>query len=409
MKVELLIIGDEILEGLVEDTNARYLCSVLAEKGLRPHRVTFLGDDAEAITRGIRAALGDSDLIIVTGGLGPTPDDKTREAAAQALGLRLVLNRDYLRTIKEKFEAHGIPFTQAEEAFALLPEGARVLPNPKGLCGFRIEHKKKELFFLPGVPEEVKAIVETSLLPFLQERAPRKGRAERILRVFGPTEGQVREALRGLKGPFQLAYLPRFPELHLKVRVEGVEDPEGTLEEVVGEISRRLGIAVYGFDQDTMEGVVGRLLTERHLTLATAESCTGGLIGHRITEVPGSSLYYLGGLVSYSNESKVRDLGVPPEVLEAHGAVSAPCARAMAEGVRRRFGSDLGIATTGIAGPTGGTPEKPVGTVFMALSTEEGTEAKGFRFFGDRSQVKLMTSQVALDWLRRWLLRSTSP
>ena len=407
MRIEIVIVGDEILEGLIAEANAQYLCAVLSQWGLRPRRIVTVGDELEAIVEALKDSFDRSDLVIVTGGLGPTPDDLTREAAAQAFGLPLRRHEGYLEQIRKKFQERNLPFTEAEEAFALLPEGAEILPNPIGLCGFRLKISGRHLFFLPGVPREVRAIVKESLLPFLQG-AGALGMAQKVIKCFGLTEGQAKELLKDLKGPFKVAYLPQLPELHIKVRVEVScqREAQRVLQEVVDEIRRRLGINVFGMDEDTLEGVLGGLLRERGFSLATAESCTGGLVAHRITQVPGSSEYFLGGVVSYSNESKERELGVPAEVIRVHGAVSAECASAMAEGVRLRFGSTFGISTTGIAGPAGGTPEKPVGTVFIALDAGSHKEVKGYRFFGDRNQIKLMASEVALDRLRRFLLRN---
>ncbi len=407
MRAEIIIVGDEILEGLIAEANAQYLCAVLSEWGFRPRRIITVGDDLEAIVEALKDSFSRSDLVIVTGGLGPTPDDLTREAAARAFGLPLRRHEGYLEQIRKKFQERNLPFTEAEEAFALLPQGAKILPNPVGLCGFKLEIDGRHLFFLPGVPKEVRATVQVSLLPFLQGAGVR-GMVQRVIKCFGLTEGQAKELLRDLRGPFKIAYLPHLPELHIKVRVEAScqREAQGILQDVVDEIRRRLGINAFGMDEDTLEGVLGGLLKERGFTLAVAESCTGGLVAHRITQVPGSSEYFLGGVVSYSNESKERELGVPGEVIRVHGAVSAECASAMAEGVRLRFGSTFGISTTGIAGPAGGTPEKPVGTVFIALDAETHKEVKGYRFFGDRDQIKLMASEVALDRLRRFLLRN---
>jgi len=407
MRIELIIVGDEIIEGFIDDKNSQYLASILYKVGLKVHRITKVGDDEGEISTLLKEAVTRSDLIIVTGGLGPTPDDRTREASAKALGLPLVKNEAYLERIKETFEKFKIPFTEAEEKFALLPEGAEILPNPLGLCGFKLTYQNRSLFFLPGVPQEVKAIVEISLLPFLQEKSHSMFFIETV-RCFGLTEGQAQKLLRDIKDelPVEIAYLPHLPELHLRIKVkeESREKGEEILRKAIDLIRERLGEAFIGLENDTLEKVVGTKLKENGFTLATAESCTGGLIAHRITQIPGSSEYFLGGIVCYSNESKIRELGIPIEIIEKYGPVSFECAQLMAEKVRERFKSTFGLSTTGIAGPGGGTSENPVGTVYIGLAGPQGTKVKRYQFWGDREQIKLMASEVALDRLRRSLI-----
>ncbi len=411
MRIELIIVGDEIIEGFIEDTNSQYLASILYKVGLKVQRITKVGDDEEEISALLKEAVTRSDLIIVTGGLGPTPDDRTREASAKALGLPLVKNEAYLERIKEIFEKFKIPFTEAEERFALLPEGAEILPNPLGLCGFKLTYRNRSLFFLPGIPQEVKAIAEISLLPFLQEKSHSRYFIETI-RCFGLTEGQAQKLLRDIKDelPVEIAYLPHLPELHLRIKVkeENKEKGDQILRKAIDLIRERLGEAFIGLENETLEKVVGTKLKENGFTLATAESCTGGLIAHRITQIPGSSEYFLGGIVCYSNESKIRELGIPVEIIEKYGPVSFECAQLMAEKVRERFKSTHGLSTTGIAGPGGGTSEHPVGTVYIGLAGPKGTKVKRYQFWGDREQIKLMASEVALDRLRRSLISLNS-
>lgn len=408
MRAEIVTIGDELLIGATLDTNSHYLAGVLHRFDVDLQRVVTVRDVLEEIVDALRAATRRAELVLVTGGLGPTPDDLTREAAAKAFGLGLALNEDYLEELKEKFKRWDLPFGKGEEDLALLPEGARVIPNPIGLCGFKLMVGKSHVFFFPGVPKELRAMVEGSLIPFLRKITGSIGVAEKLLKCFGPTESQVQEALKDLGGEFTLAFLPSFPEIHLRltVRAPSPEEASRRLLDYEKEIRQRLGLHLYGTDDETMEEVLGRLLRERGATIATAESCTGGLVAHRITEVPGSSDYFLGGVVSYSEEAKQRLLGVPEGILRHHGAVSAPCAEAMAKGVKERFGATFGVSTTGIAGPSGGTPEHPVGTVFIGMAVGDHVEVKRYRFFGDRSQVKLMASEVALDRVRRFLLRN---
>jgi nicotinamide-nucleotide amidase len=349
-----------------------------------------------------------ADLVVVTGGLGPTPDDLTAEAAAQALGRGLTLDREYLEKLKTKFQRWNLTFTPADERVAYLPKGAQPLPNPVGMCGFRIDEDNKTIFFFPGVPRELEKLVEGSLLPFLREKMHGEKEIVRssLLKVFGPTEGQIKKILEGIKEGIELAYLPSFPEIRLKVVVRGVEEGEvkERLNRCEDEIANRLGIYLFGRGDEVMEGVVGRLLREKGATIAVAESCTGGLIAHRITEIAGSSDYFLRGVVAYGNQAKEALLGVPRSMLEKHGPVSRETAKQMAVGVRESSKATLGVATTGIAGPTGETPQNPVGRVFVALAADDIREVKQYDFFGDRHAIKLMASEVALDRVRRYLL-----
>lgn len=406
---EILIIGNELLEGRTFDRNSRFLSSQLKNLGITVKRITVLGDEVEEVKEVLQRAKGRSHLVFVTGGLGVTPDDVTREAVSNAFGLRLVKDEAYLRKLHGKFKEYHLPWGEADEKFALLPEGAEVLPNPLGLCGFKLSIDDTEFFFLPGVPEEVEAIFKEGILPFLKGKTSGFV-ARRTFKCFGLTEGKFLELISDIKGPFDVSYLPVFPEVHLELTVKAGSEKEA--EEVLNRyhsaLAERLGLFLFGTDSDTMESVVGKLLRERGLTLSTAESCTGGLIAHRLTEVPGSSEYFLGGIVSYSNQSKMRDLSVSKKTLEEQGPVSRECALEMAKGVRRRFGTSFGLATTGIAGPTGGTEGTPVGTVFIAWSAEGKEEVKRYRFFGSRNQIKLMASEVALDRIRRFLLKNPS-
>ncbi len=409
LTAEILIVGTEILEGKTCDRNSKFLRSQLKNLGISVKRITVLRDDLEEVKEALQRAKGRSQLVFVTGGLGVTPDDVTREAISKAFGIRLVKNEALLQKIKEKFKEYHLPWEEADERFALLPEGAEVLPNPLGLCGFKLSVDDTEFFFLPGVPEEVEAVFKEGVFPYLKG----KGRgfvAKKTLKCFGLTEGRILELISDIKGPFEVSYLPVFPEVHLELTVKAgsQREAEEILKHYQSIFAERLGLFLFGTDLETMESVVGKLLKARGLTLSTAESCTGGLIAHRLTEVPGSSEYFLGGIVSYSNQSKMRDLFVSQRTLEEQGPVSRECALEMAQGVRKRFMSSLGLATTGIAGPTGGTEETPVGTVFIAWSAEGEEEVKRYRFFGNRSQIKLMASEVALDRIRRFLLRNSS-
>lgn len=409
LTAEILVVGTELLEGKTPERNSRFLSSQLVNLGITLRRITLLGDETREIKEALQMAKGRSQLVFVTGGLGVTLDDVTHEAISEAFGLKLVKNESCLRRLEEKFKEYHLPWGKTDEKFALLPEGAEVLPNPLGVCGFKLSLDDTDFFFLPGVPEEVEAIFKEGILPYLKGRGSGSV-ITRTYKCFGLTEGKLLELISDIKGPFDISYFPVFPEVHLEltVRSKSQKEAEEVVEHYHSILTQRLGLFLFGTDSDTMESVVGKLLRERGLTLSTAESCTGGLIAHRLTEVPGSSEYFLGGIVSYSNQSKIRDLFVSEETIEKRGPVSPECAREMAQGVRRRFGASLGLATTGIAGPTGGSEETPVGTVFIAWSAEREEEVKRYRFFGSRSQIKLMASEVALDRIRRFLLKTPS-
>jgi nicotinamide-nucleotide amidase len=408
LNVEIITIGNEVITGHIVDTNAVYLADTVFSQGARVTRVVSVGDEIEAISEALHEAMTRSDLILVSGGLGPTPDDRTSEAAAHALRRELVIHEEYLETLKEKFQRWNLTFTHSDEKQARVPTGAEPLPNPIGLCGFKVEEGTKTIFFFPGVPREMKGIVEEALLPFLREKIRGEKEIVRsvLFKVFGLSEARVKEVIEGISENVELAYLPSFPEIHLRVIVRGIDAKEVVArhKQCEEKISERLGAYLYGTGDEVMESVVGRLLRESNATLAVAESCTGGLIAHRITEVPGCSDYFLRGVVAYSNQAKEELLGVPTAILKKYGPVSRETTEQMARGVRENSGATIGVATTGIAGPTGGTPETPVGRVFIALAADDIIEVKQHDFFGDRHAIKLMASAVALDRVRRYLL-----
>ena len=408
MNVEIITIGNEVITGHIVDTNAAYLADTVFSSGAKITRVVSVGDEVDIIAEALREAMTRADLILVSGGLGPTPDDRTPEAAAHALGRELTVHQEYLDALKAKFRTWNLTFTRSDEKQAMLPQGADPLPNPIGLCGFKVEEGSKTLFFFPGVPREMKGIVEEALLPFLREKI-RNGKEivrSALFKVFGLSEARVKELIEDIKGNFELAYLPSFPEIRLRVIVRGVDANEVAArhQQCAEEISERLGDYLYGTGDEVLESVVGKLLRERKATLVVAESCTGGLIAHRITEIPGSSDYFLQGVVAYSNQAKEELLGVSSSILKKYGPVSREVAEQMAMGIRERSGATIGVATTGIAGPAGGTSETPIGRVFIAMSAEDMSEVKQHDFFGDRHAIKLMASAVALDRVRRYLL-----
>jgi nicotinamide-nucleotide amidase len=408
VNVEIITIGNEVISGHIVDTNAALLSDAVFSLGAKVTRIVSVGDEVDIIAEALQEAMTRADLIVVTGGLGPTPDDRTPEAAALALGRELTVHEGYLDTLKEKFQRWNLTFTRSDEKQARLPSGAEPLPNPVGLCGFKVEEGGKTIFFFPGVPRELKGLVQKTLFPFVREKM-RDGKGivrSALFKVFGPTEAGVKERLQGIEEGIELAFLPSFPEIRLRVIVRGVDEKEITAryKEFEKEISRRLGDYLYGKDDEVMEAVVGRLLTEKGKTIAVAESCTGGLIAHRITEIPGSSAYFLQGVVAYSNQAKEELLGVPPAIVKKYGPVSKETAEHMVLGARKRSGATIGVATTGIAGPTSETPDTPVGRVFIALAAEDILEVKQYDFLGDRHGIKLIASTVTLDRVRRYLL-----
>jgi nicotinamide-nucleotide amidase len=409
MPGEIIATGTELVTGRVGDANARYAARRLHEVGLTVQRLTILGDRAPLLQEALQQALGRSRFIIITGGLGPTEDDVTVAAAAQALGLPLFHDEGLLNRIRRCLDERQIPWEDRYKKLALIPQGSLVLDPGGSACGFALQHREVRLFFLPGVPREMRQMFDSHVLPSLAEwGGGGESVAQRTLRFFGLAETQLQEVVHRLpdfRTGVTVGFYPNFPENHLTLTVKGRDggNLEETLDRLTYALAREVGEALLGPEETTLEELVGRRLRERGLTLAVAESCTGGLIGHRLTSVPGSSDYFLGGVVSYSNEAKVDLLRVPAATLAQYGAVSAETARAMARGAKAAFKANLSLAVTGIAGPSGGSPEKPVGTVYFGLSGPEGEEVWHYLFHGNREEIKVLSAQTALDRLRRWL------
>ncbi|RJR47515.1 MAG: competence/damage-inducible protein A [Deltaproteobacteria bacterium] len=409
MQGEIITTGTELITGRVGDFNARYAARRLHEAGLRLQSITILGDNAPLFQDALTRAMARSQFIIITGGLGPTDDDLTVAAAAQALNLRLFEDEALLARIRRCLEERGLPWEDRYARLALIPEGATVLDPGASACGFSLKHQGAWLFFLPGVPKEMQLLFDSFVLPFLVGFAAGGDyMRQRTLRLFGMSETQLQETVNKL-GEWQkdvcVGFYPNFPENHLTLTLRG-QDPqalEEDLDRLTAALGREVGEVLLGPEAATLEELVGRRLREKELTLAVAESCTGGLICHRLTNVPGSSDYFMGGVVSYSNEAKMDLLRVPKATLEKNGAVSEAAVKAMALGVKEIFHTPLGLAVTGIAGPSGGTPEKPVGTVWIGLAAPSGVAAKSCRFHGSREEIKALSAQTALDWLRREL------
>lgn len=408
MRIAVLTIGDELLNGELADTNTSAIAATLEAEGYRLREAVTVGDEEEEIAGALQRLAGNHGLVLVTGGLGPTEDDRTARAAAKAFGRTLGLNQEALRQIRERFATWNRTMHPRNEKQALLPAKSRVLANPRGTApGFRITSTAGSvLFFLPGVPTEMQPMLEEYVMPFLQEADPQpEPRANRLLTVFGLAEPDVEARLNhgGLPEGVAVAFAVDMPFVQVKLRAAG-ETAARRIDRAEVAARRILGDYVVGVERETLAETTVKLLTVCKLTLALAESCTGGMIARQITDQPGASAVLERGAVTYANRAKRDWLGVPDEILQGPGAVSSACAEAMARGIRATANTDIGLAVTGIAGPSGGTQDKPVGTVFLAMEWSGGQKVQRFHFPGDRHQVRLRTTCTALDWLRRLAL-----
>jgi nicotinamide-nucleotide amidase len=412
-RVVILSTGDEITTGKVVDTNANYIADKINQIGLDLVSVLTVGDVPERLEWAWKTAMEMADVVISTGGIGPTADDLTTETVARLTGRKLWQSDEIANKIRRVFEGMGRKMPENNLKQALFPEGATIIPNALGTApGFRLPVEQKahtaHLIVLPGVPREMKPMMEETVIPWLVDsRGHDKVHVSQTFQTYGISESGLDEAVAGLIGADEarVSFRASFPQISLRVAVEGKPgEAQAKLDELSARVRERIASFVYGEGDVTMEDVLGRILTERHLSLGVAESCTGGLIGHRITNVPGSSNYFHADLVTYSNDSKIKILGVREETLKEHGAVSDQCVLEMAAGVRKVAGTDIGVATSGVAGPGGGTPQRPVGTVCIALVADGFSAARTYKFGGTRDWVKTLTSQVALDWIRRYLL-----
>ncbi|HST52268.1 MAG TPA: competence/damage-inducible protein A [Pyrinomonadaceae bacterium] len=410
LTAEIIAVGSELLTPLRTDTNSLWLTDRLNSVGVEVRLKTIVGDDDARLEETIRDALKRSGIVVVTGGLGPTEDDITRKIAARALGRRLLLDDEVLDDIKAKFLRWGRKMPDINARQAMIIEGAEVLPNPNGTApGMYIEQDSRAVVLLPGPPRELKPMFESHVLVKLAGRAGDVRVVRRVLRVAGMGESAVDERIAPVYTQYKnpqttILFNSTEIEIHLTAQGKTEQEAELLLDGLSGQIEDRLGDSVFAFRGETMEEVVGLRLAVGGFTLAVAESCTGGLIAHRLTEVPGSSSYFTEGVVTYSNEAKTRLLGVPAKVIEEYGAVSAEIAEEMAEGVKALAETDFGLAVTGIAGPGGGTSEKPVGLVFIALADDAHTEHRRLMLPGDRHLIRWRASQAALDLLRRRLI-----
>lgn len=404
LHIELISTGSELLIGRTLNSHARSLAQAIESTGVRLTRDTTIPDDPHVLLTTLKEALQRVDVVVVTGGLGPTSDDITRETIAAWLDRPLVLDADAAERIRRACEKRGLEPSQARMRQALVVGGATVWPNLTGAApGELIEKDGKFVVLLPGPPRELEPILAQSFVPWIQTRFNLAPPPEHIFLLAGQAEGDIVTLFEKHHFPpdgIETAYCASPGALEIRL----YSASQDKLEKAAVVVRNILGEAVFAEERTTLEKVVGRMLSERKLTLATAESCTGGLLGHRVTNASGSSKYFLGGVVAYDNRVKTQLLDVSKDTLAEHGAVSARTAMQMAEGVRQKLGADFGIGITGIAGPEGGTIEKPVGLVYIALAGDGRTDVQERRFSFAREMVKLMSTQTALEMLRRRML-----
>ena len=409
MRIEIVTIGNEVLSGRTFDTNFVTLARALEEASVVVAYHSTVGDTVEAISDALKLALSRADGVIMTGGLGPTPDDMTRKAVSTTLSRPLQLDEGVLAHIRERSKRAGRKLPSSVETMALVPRGAELWPNPVGAApGILIEHRKKPVILLPGPPNELEALTRDFVAPYLRERSGMSIESF-TLRTFGLFESQLHERIGPLSDAWSgatLAYLPSFFGVDLRVTVVGPNPTQvrESAQRAYAELGERVRNVVYAEGTRSMEDVVGEQLYERGWRIAAAESCTGGLLTKRLTDVAGSSRYVDRAFITYSNVAKFELLGVSESDLSVHGAVSAPIAEQMAKGARERANTQVGIAITGIAGPDGGSEQKPVGTVFIAVSSPLGDAVRVHRFMGTRGTVRERAAQTALDMLRRNLM-----
>jgi competence/damage-inducible protein CinA-like protein len=409
MRVEIIATGTELLTGSV-DTNSVFLSEELMLLGLETAFKTVVGDDEKDMEDALKRALERVDAVIITGGLGPTEDDVTRKVIAKITKKRLILNEDARKTIHAKLAGRGKDVIIANERQALIPAGTRILSNPAGIApGFYIDEEGPFLAVLPGVPKEMRAMYSEGLKPALIQRfGGRSFIKRRVLRTCGLSESAVNHSIQDIMRHGESTVGLSVKEAGVDVRIiahaTSSDQAQAFVEQTEAAIRERLNDAIFGVDGVELEEVVGALLKQRRLKLAVAESCTGGLVGARITNIAGSSEYFERAAVVYSNRAKNEMLGVPLDLIERHGAVSSEVAVAMAQGIQQAARTDLGLSVTGIAGPNGGTEKKPVGLTYIALASPQGTKTAEYRLIGNREQVRMRASQMALEMVRRYLI-----
>ncbi len=410
MNAEIVAVGTELLLGNILNTNAQYLSCALSELGIDVYYQSVVGDNPARLASAVELSLSRADMVVITGGLGPTQDDLTKETVAQFMEKKLILHQPSLDKMKEYFAAIGREMTPNNEKQAMLPENAVVLPNDCGTApGCILEKDGKTAILLPGPPVEMETMYQNYVRPYLAERADSTIRS-RTLRLFGIGESKAESMIQDLMEQSQnptVAPYAKLCEVHLRLtaKAEDQKRAEEMLDTLEGQVREILGEYVYGYDGDDLQTVACRLLREKGLTVSFAESCTGGLLAKMLTDVAGSSDVFGYGFVTYANRAKTELVNVPPELLRRFGAVSEPVAVAMSRGARRAAASDVALSVTGIAGPGGGSEEKPVGLVYIGLSTPDGTICKRFQFSGSRDKIRTQTAMNALSMLVRYLSR----
>ncbi|HXN64391.1 MAG TPA: competence/damage-inducible protein A [Candidatus Acidoferrales bacterium] len=410
MKAEIIAVGSELLTPDRIDTNSLFLTAELNKLGIEVIRKTVVGDKRADVREAFGTALARAELVISSGGLGPTEDDLTREAVAELLGRKLVSNIEILRAIQERFRRLGRQMAEVNARQASVPEGAIVLENSRGTApGLWLEAHDRVIVLLPGPPNELQAMFAPQVAERLLRRAGNLKQVVRELRVTGMTESDVEQRIKAIYVPYEdvhttILTAPGEIQIHLRTWSTDVPSAEKTLAAIAERISMALGDFIFTTTSEPLEAVVAEALIRQQATISAAESCTGGLFAERLTRIAGSSSYFLGGVVSYSNELKTAWVDVPAAMIAAHGAVSPEVAIAMADGIRRHTGSTLGVGITGIAGPGGGTPEKPAGLVHIAVADGVQSHERRLHFPGDRDRVRWQASQTALDMVRRYFL-----
>ncbi|MBS3818107.1 competence/damage-inducible protein A [bacterium] len=400
-KIEIMAVGSELLTPYFQDTNSLYLTQRLNDLGMKVNSKSIIGDNWNDLLYSIQKSLPHSDLIFAIGGLGPTQDDLTREAFSWVLKKDLIFKKELYRKIEQRFQKRGLPMPPVNKKQAYIIQGAEVLNNQNGTApGLWVQSDSKDIVLLPGPPHEFKAMFEQSVWPRLQEY--KQGYLRRkILKITGLTESRVESLLSDIhvRTPNLNLSLVAYPG-QIEIHLTGFSQKK--VEELKDSILNRLQDNVFSTEGEELEEIVGNLLVQKEKSLAVAESCTGGLLAHRITNISGSSRYFMDGVVAYSNEVKKELLGLNPELIDKHGAVSPQVAEAMAKRIREKSEADFALSTTGIAGPTGGTPQKPVGLTYIGLSWKGGTQVTRNYFLGTREIIKFQTTQKALDMLWRY-------
>lgn len=405
---EILAIGDELLYGQTADTNSHWISGELSKAGISVIRRTTVGDQEEEILTALAEAESRADIILITGGLGPTSDDLTKPCLAKHFNCGLEIHEEALAEITEFFKSRGRELTEINRQQAALPAACTKITNPIGTApGMWFDKGNKVLMSMPGVPHEMKRMMIEQVLPRLKQKYKLPVIYHTMIRTIGIGESfladKIADVEKALPPHIKIAYLPGLGEVKLRLTLFGdsKEQLEGESKQWVEQLNQRIGHFIYGYDEDTIEAVVGRLLRERKLTLSIAESCTGGYLSHQITTVPGSSDYFMGSMIPYAYEVKMQQLGVEPETLERNGAVSEPAIIEMAKQIRTKFNTDIGVATSGIAGPAGATPEKPVGTVWIAYSDKFQTVTRKLQLSKDRLLNIRMASAAVLNLIRQ--------